>query len=220
MDENLRIIIADDHPLFRDGVVQALEKETGIEVVGHVNDGSEALRMARDLLPDAILLDIAMPIKDGISTAAAISIACPATKIIILTVSEHEDDLMAAFKAGATGYVLKGISGRELGKVVKSVTDGDVYVSPKLASGMLLEMSRPKPHDPLEELTDREQEILQLVAQGLTNREIGQQLHLSEKTIKHYMTNVLQKLQVHSRVQAALLAQKQNLEKKWKSHED
>ena len=220
MAENLRIIIADDHPLFRDGVVQALEKVNGIDVVGHVNDGGEALRMARDLLPDAILLDIAMPTKDGITTAAAISISCPATKIIILTVSEHEDDLMAAFKAGATGYVLKGISGRELGKVVKSVISGDVYVSPKLASGMLLEMSRPKPHDPLEELTDREREILQLVAQGLTNREIGQQLHLSEKTIKHYMTNVLQKLQVHSRVQAALLAQKQNLEKEWKSHED
>jgi len=220
MDENLRIIIADDHPLFRAGVVQALEEETGIEVVAQVSDGSEALRMTREILPDVILLDIAMPINDGISTAAAISISCPATKIIILTVSEHEDDLMAAFKAGATGYVLKGISGRELAKVVKSVIDGDVYVTPKLASGMLLEMSRPKPRDPLEELTDREREILHLVAQGLTNREIGQQLYLSEKTIKHYMTNVLQKLQVHSRVQAALLAQQHTLEDKWKSHED
>jgi DNA-binding NarL/FixJ family response regulator len=122
-------------------------------------------------MPEVVLLDIAMPGKDGISAASIISLACPSTKIVMLTVSEHEDDLVSAFKAGAKGYVLKGVSGRELAKV-----------------------------------------ILQLVAEGLSNREIGEKLHLAEKTIKHYMTNILAKLEVGSRVQVALMAQKRRLE--------
>jgi len=213
MTENIHVLVADDHPLFRDGVVQTLEKEPGIVIVGQASDGKEALQKTRELLPDALLLDITMPLQNGLSAAAAISTACPATKIIMLTVSEHEDDLMAAFLAGARGYVLKGVSGKELARVVRFVVSGDVYVSPRLASGLLLEMSKPKSPNPLDELTEREREILQLVSEGLTNREIGEQLYLSEKTIKHYMTNVLQKLQVRSRVQAALLAQKQSLDR-------
>ncbi len=130
----------------------------------------------------------------------------------MLTVSEHEDDLMAAFKAGAKGYVLKGISGRDLTRVIRSVVDGEVFVSQALASRLVMEMSAPKRSDPFEELTPRELEILQLLADGLSNREIGEQLHLAEKTVKHYMTNVLEKLEVGSRVQAALLAQKRMLE--------
>jgi DNA-binding NarL/FixJ family response regulator len=127
----------------------------------------------------------------------------------MLTVSEDNDDLLAALKAGARGYVLKGVGARELANAVRSVAQGAVYVSPALASGILFEMARvPPQQDPMNSLTERERDILNLVAEGLTNREIGERLHLAEKTVKHYMTNVLQKLQVRSRVEAALLAQK------------
>lgn len=212
MNEPIRVVVADDHPLFREGVVHSLNKEPDIEIIGQATDGAEALHLARTLLPDAILLDIAMPGTDGLMAATQISAACPATKIIMLTVSEHEDDLMSALKAGARGYVLKGVSSWELAQVIRSVTSGEVYVSPAMASGLLLELSQPREPDPLSELTERERQILELVAGGLANREIGERLHLAEKTIKHYMTNVLQKLHVRSRVQAALLAQKQRSE--------
>ena len=174
-------------------------------MIGEAASGEEAVRLARDLLPDVALLDITMPGKGGIAAATEIAIACPATKIVMLTVSENEDDLLAAFKAGARGYLLKGVSARELANVIRSVASGEVYVSPSLAAGMLVELTR-RPPDPLDELSEREREILQLVAEGLTNREIGERVHLAEKTVKHYMTNVLGKLHVRSRVEAALLA--------------
>ncbi|HLB48176.1 MAG TPA: response regulator transcription factor [Anaerolineales bacterium] len=206
MNDSIRVLIADDHPLFREGVAHSLAAEPDMALVGQAASGEEALSFARDLLPDVLLLDIAMPGKGGLAAAAEIAAACPATKIIMLTVSEHEDDLLAAFKAGARGYVLKGVSARDLANVVRAVAGGEVYVSPSLAAGVLVEMTRSRLPDPLNELTGREREILQLVAQGLTNREIGERLHLAEKTVKHYMTNVLGKLHVRSRVEAALLA--------------
>jgi len=211
LNDPIRVVVADDHPLFCQGVVHSLAHESDILVVGQAVSGEEALRLARDLLPDVLLLDIAMPGKGGLAAASEISVACPATQIVMLTVSEYQDDLLAAFKAGARGYVLKGVSARELANVVRTVALGEVYVSPALAGGILVEFTRGRPPDLLAELTDREREILKLVAQGLTNREIGERLYLAEKTVKHYMTNVLQKLQVRSRVEAALLAQKQGL---------
>jgi DNA-binding NarL/FixJ family response regulator len=205
VSEPIRVLIADDHPLFRDGVAHSLASDPDMSVVGQVASGEEALRLARDLLPDVLLLDIAMPGKGGIVAATEIAVACPATKIVMLTVSEHEDDLLAAFKAGARGYVLKGVSARELANVVRAVMSGEVYLSPSLAAGMLVELTRHRPPDPLSELTEREREILRLVAEGLTNREIGERLSLAEKTVKHYMTNILGKLHVRSRVEAALI---------------
>ena len=125
----------------------------------------------------------------------------------MLTVLEDEDKLLASFKAGARAYVLKGVSAHELANVVRSVAQGEVYVTPSLAAGILVTLSRNhSPQDPLEGLTEREAEILKLVGRGLTNRAIGEQLHLSEKTIKHYVTNILEKLHVRSRVEAAMLA--------------
>jgi DNA-binding NarL/FixJ family response regulator len=211
MNESIRVLLADDHPLFRDGVTHSLAGESDLTLVGQAASGEEALRLARDLLPDVVLLDITMPGKGGLAAAAAIATACPATKIVMLTVSEHEDDLVAAFKAGARGYVLKGVSARELANVVRAVASGEVYVSPSLAAGLLVELTRGRPPDPLSELTEREREILRLVSDGLTNREIGERLHLAEKTVKHYMTNVLGKLHVRSRVEAALLAARRGL---------
>ena len=207
MAESIRILVADDHPLFREGVVHSLASEPDLAVVGQAASGEEALRMARDLLPDVVLLDIGMQGWGGIVTAEKIRTPCHATRIMMLTVMEDEDKLLASFKAGARAYVLKGVSAHDLARVVRSVAQGEVYVTPSLAAGILLTLSRsPAPQDPLGELTERESEILNLVVRGLTNREIGDSLHLSEKTIKHYITNILEKLHVRSRVEAAMLA--------------
>ena len=205
MSEPIRILIADDHPLFREGVAHSLGVQSDLSIIGQVGTGEEALQLAQELLPDVLLLDLAMPGWDGITTAGKIAIACPAVKIIVLTVSEDEDDLLAAFKAGARGYVVKGVSAGELVRVVRAVAAGEVYVSPTLAAGILVELSRGDASNPLEQLTDRERQVLKLVGEGLRNREIGERLELTEKTIKHYITNILSKLQVRSRVEAALL---------------
>jgi DNA-binding NarL/FixJ family response regulator len=218
MSDPIRVLVVDDHPLFRQGVIQSLNRASDISVVGEAEDGREALRKAVDLLPDVILLDVSMPGGGGLAAVAALSEAVPVSRVIMLTVNEDEDTLLTALKAGARGYLLKGVSGEELHRVVRSVYEGDVYVAPAMASSLLIELARPRQASVppggrygMDELTEREREILELVAQGHTNREIGLKLFLSEKTVKHYMTNILQKLQVRSRVEAALLAQRQGL---------
>ena len=212
MTETIRILVADDHPLFREGVVNTLVDESDIEVIAEASSGERAVELAVDLLPDVAILDLTMPGIGGIAATAQLSAKCPATAVLVLTVSENADDLLQALKAGARGYVLKGVSGQGLIHAVRSVTAGEVYITPVLAAGILSEMTRDDQADPFESLTGREHEILELVAAGLTNREIGERLYLAEKTVKHYMTNVLQKLHVRSRVEAALLAQRRNLE--------
>lgn len=204
MNEVIEVLVVDDHPMFRQGVVHSLGQEPGFRVVGETASGEEALRLAQALLPTVVLLDISMPGWNGIVTAERIAMACPATVIVMLTSSE--DKLLAALKAGARGYVLKGVSARELAQVLRAAVDGEVYVSPSIAAEMLVSLTQRKAPDPLQKLTDRERTILSLIGLGRTNREIGDELHLAEKTIKHYVTNILQKLQVRSRVEAALLA--------------
>jgi DNA-binding NarL/FixJ family response regulator len=206
MREPISVLVVDDHPMFREGVVHSLACEPDFEVVGQSAGGEESLRLACDLLPDVVLLDIAMPGWSGLEIAQRIKAACPATRIVMLTAFEDEDKLLAAFKAGACSYVLKGVSARELAQVVRDSADGGSYVSPSLAGGILNVLTRGRTADPFDELTTRELVVLQLVGQGLTNREIGERIHLAEKTVKHYMTNILQKLHVRSRVEAALLA--------------
>jgi DNA-binding NarL/FixJ family response regulator len=203
VSEAIRVAVADDHPMFRAGVLASLREVEDLEIVGEAGDASGALALARAELPDVIILDIAMP-GGGLSAAREIAAACPATRIVMLTVSEDEDDLLAAVKAGASGYVLKGAGAGELVRVIRSVHAGEVYVAPALAWGMLRELRSPRT-SPYDELTEREREVLELVAEGLSNQEIGDRLGLAEKTIKHYMTNILGKLQVRSRVEAALL---------------
>lgn len=210
MSDQIRVVVADDHPLFREGVVTTLGSLPDIRVVGQAANAHEAMRLVRDEVPDLVLLDITMP-GGGIEAARSIATAYPATRIVMLTVSEDEDDLLEAMKAGAAGYVLKGVSARELATVLRSVSAGEVYVAPSLAFSLLREMSKPRPSDPLAELSGRERQVLELVASGLSNQEIGLKLGLAEKTIKHYMTNILTKLQVRSRVEAALLAAKVGL---------
>ncbi len=218
MSDKIQLFIVDDHPLFRDGVIQTLKAEPDMEIVGEATTALEAVRLASELLPDVILLDITIP-GGGLNAARTIAATLPVTKIIMLTASEAEEDVLAALKAGARGYILKGVSARELTKIVRNVYAGEAYVTPTLAASLLSEMNgnwrgqRP-PTNPLDELTDRERQILEKVASGLSNKEIAQQVFLTEKTVKHYMTNILQKLQVRNRVEAALLAQSGGLKGK------
>lgn len=206
----VRVVVADDHPLYLEGLVASLRSSPEVSVVGQSATATGALRLAKEHLPDVTLLDITMP-GGGLNAARSIAAACPATKIVVLTASEDEDDVVAAMKAGASGYVLKGVAGRELIGIVRSVAAGEVYVAPRLAWLLLRELSRPRKPEPLDELTARERAVLELVASGLSNQEIGDRLCLAEKTIKHYMTNILGKLHVRSRVEAALLAHKAGL---------
>ena len=207
--EPIRIVVVDDHPMFRAGVVSSLAAQPDISVVGEGSSADEALSLAEELMPDVCLLDIAMP-GSGLNAARSITSALPHTRVVMLTVSEDEDDLLAAMKAGASGYVLKGAAAAELVGVLRTVNAGEVYVAPGLAWGLLREMSRPR-SVPIDELSVREREVLELVAAGMSNQEIGDRLGLAEKTIKHYMTSILGKLRVRSRVEAALLAYREGI---------
>jgi two-component system nitrate/nitrite response regulator NarL len=216
MTNNIRVVVVDDHPLFRDGTTRTLNSCAEIEVVAEGESAEAAIQLAQDHLPDIILLDISMP-GGGIEAARVISRTCPVVKIAMLTVSEREDDVMKSLEAGARGYILKGVGGRDLIEIVTGVHNGDSYVSPGLAARMLNELKNISVEDDADKdifsaLTAREEQILENVSRGLSNKEIGRELNITEKTVKHYVTNVLQKLQVRNRVEAALLAQKRSLD--------
>jgi two-component system, NarL family, nitrate/nitrite response regulator NarL len=209
MSETLHIAIVDDHPLFREGVATILAQQPDFEIVAEGASADDALTIAGQRLPDVMLLDVSMP-GGGLNAVREIAAAYPVIKLVMLTVSENEDDVTAALRAGARAYVLKGVAARELVSILRTVAAGDVYVTPTLAASLLYELTgAPKgrqPVDPLSELTERERQILELVAAGDSNKEIGSQLQVSEKTVKHHMTNILQKLHVRNRVEAALMA--------------
>ena len=211
MGDKIRIVVVDDHPLFRQGVVSVVSAENDMVVVADGATANEAIEISKRELPDVLLLDISLP-GGGIDAASVISEACPVTKIIMLTVSEDEDDVLSAFRAGARGYVLKGVSAGELNGIIRSIDSGEVFVTSQLASRMLVEMSdqssvsASQTETPIDTLTEREHQILAHVASGDSNKEIAYELSVSEKTVKHYMTNILQKLHARNRVEAALLA--------------
>ena len=206
MTDPIRILLADDHPLFREGVAASLIAAEDFAVIAQTGCGAEAVELALSLHPDMVLLDVNMPGMDGIAAAARIAAALPEVRIMMLTVSENPESLLAALKAGAHGYVLKGVSASELRAIVRNVAAGEAYVTPALAAELLTEFSRPRVPDSFATLTGRETEVLDLLSQGLTNREIGERLYLAEKTVKHHMTVILQKLHVRTRTEAALMA--------------
>ncbi len=207
--EKIRVIVADDHPIFRDGLVRTLQDAENIEVVEAVADAPTAITSVIEHMPDVILLDVSMP-GDGLIAAGEIAACCPVVRIIILTSSEDEETVHQGFAKGASGYVLKGLSGGELVEIINRVTAGDAYITPSLAAALL------KPNDAsantneslLNELTVREQEILSELSKGLSNKDIAEKLHMAERTVKHHMTNILSKLHLKNRVEAALFAQK------------
>lgn len=212
MTDPIQIVVADDHPLLREGVVLSLVESGAFAVVGQAGDAAEAVAKVEAHMPDIVLLDVSMP-GSGLKAAATISARFPAIKIVMLTISEADDDLLEALRAGARGYVLKGVSAAELVEVLQGVATGGSYVPPALAARVLASMQGRGPREvpEAEALVPREAEILRLVATGRSNKEIARELDLQEKTVKHYMTNILQKLQVRNRVEAALKAREMGL---------
>jgi DNA-binding NarL/FixJ family response regulator len=213
----IRVLIVDDHALFRRGLIQVLLFEEGIEVVGEGEDGEDAIKKAEELAPDVVLMDVRMPRVSGIEATRRLAEALPTTKILMLTVSDEEDDLYEAIKAGATGYLLKEISIEEVADAVRAVMQGQTLISPSMASKLIQEFNNlakradEKQQVPAPRLTDRELEVLKLVAKGLTNRDIADALYISENTVKNHVRNILEKLHLHSRMEAVIYAVKEKL---------
>jgi DNA-binding NarL/FixJ family response regulator len=213
----IRVLVVDDHALFRRGLQMVLEQEPDIEVVGEAGDGAEAVERVSETTPDIVLMDVRMPKRGGIDSCTAIKDAVPSCKIIMLTISDEEADLYDAIKAGASGYLLKEISIEEVAEAIRAVHGGQSLISPSMASKLLSEFaSMIKKTDerqqvPTPRLTDREMEVLKLVAKGLNNRDIAKQLFISENTVKNHIRNILEKLQLHSRMEAVVYAVREKL---------
>jgi DNA-binding NarL/FixJ family response regulator len=216
MVDKIRILLVDDHVLWRQGVAMILTMQPGFEVVGQGSNVADAERLAAELQPDIILLDISMKGSEGsgLDAIRTISATYPAIKIVMLTVAEDAGTVLTALKTGACGYVLKGVSGPELVRILEDISAGRSYITPELAAIILAEPDKQSDTAAksstslLDSLTEREHDVLKCLAQGLSNKQIAYQLHLSEKTVKHHMSRILEKLQVNNRVEAALLAQK------------
>jgi DNA-binding NarL/FixJ family response regulator len=215
--DKLKVLIVDDHALFRRGLQMVLRQEPDIEVAGEAEDGLDAVEKAQELMPDVVLMDVRMPKRSGIEATREIRDLLPHVKILMLTISDEEADLYDAIKAGASGYLLKEISIDEVAEAVRSVSAGQSRLSPTMASKLLAEfaaMSRRADEQqqlPPPRLTEREMEVLRLVAKGLNNRDIGQQLFISENTVKNHIRNILEKLHLRSRMEAVVYAVREKL---------
>jgi DNA-binding NarL/FixJ family response regulator len=208
--EPVRVVIVDDHELFLGGLRMLLDLEDDIEVVGEAGDGGAAAVLVAATVPDVVLMDVRMPKRSGIEACQAIKDVAPNTHIIMLTTSEEEADLYEALKNGASGYLLKDSAIDEVASAVRLAGDGHALISPSMATKLLEEfkvVSRgSRTGVPGPRLTERELEVLRLVARGLNNREIGGQLFISENTVKNHVRNMLEKLQLHSRLEAVMYA--------------
>jgi DNA-binding NarL/FixJ family response regulator len=210
MESTIRVAVVDDHPLFREGVIHTLAAQEDIAVIGEGATADDAIRIARENVPNLIVLDMNLP-GDGITAIETIAAQQPQVNVLMLTVVAEDERVTAAMRRGARGYLLKGVSGSELIGTVRAVSQGELYASPNLAAQLLSRLeaepaSKRLPLTLFADLTGREQQILTLVSQALSNKEIGSTLELTEKTVKHYLTSILKKLHVRNRVEAARLA--------------
>ena len=213
MDESIRILIADDHPVFRFGLAALLEAEEDMQMVGEATSGAEAVARAAELEPDVILMDLNMPGLNGLEATRQIVEAHPEMGILVITMFD-DDSVFAAMRAGARGYVLKGSEGAETLRAIRAVANGEAIFSPAIAERMMQFMARPPASAedvPFPELTAREREVLELVALGLTNTAIAERLVLSPKTIRNHVSNIFGKLQVADRAQAIVRAREAGL---------
>lgn len=215
MKKPIRVLIADDHQLIRRGLRTIFATEDGIDLVGEAVDGEDAVVKARDLSPDVVLLDLVMPVQDGLSAIHEIKRVSPQTRILILTSFSADEQIFTALRAGAAGYVLKDVGAEELVRAVRDVHRGDSSLHPAVARRFIEKLAHESasasPPEQTEELTPREVEVLKLVAGGLTNQQIAAHLTLSERTIAAHVRSILAKLQVANRTQAALYAIRQGL---------
>ncbi len=213
----IRVLIVDDHELFRRGLFVVLGGDERLEVVGEAGDGEEAVALAAVLRPDAVIMDVRMPRLNGIEATRRIRELLPETKILMLTVSDDEEDLYESIKAGANGYLLKEISVQEVAEAIRAVVQGQSLISPSMASKLLDEFNslarqaaeRDRLQTPM--LTSRELEVLRQVARGITNKEVAEQLYISENTVKNHVRNILEKLHLHSRMEAVMYAVRMGL---------
>lgn len=206
----IRVAVVDDHPLFRSGVIQTLQTAKDVEVVGQGASVADAIRISRELCPNVIVLDMNLSERgDGIAAVDVVAAGLPEVRILMLTVVADNDTIREAIRRGVRGYVLKGIGGAELMDAVRAVHRGEGYVTPTLAACLFSRTSGRLPASTTASatrLSSREDQILRFIAQGLSNKEIGLRLDLSDKTVKHYVTNLFQKLHVRNRTQAAMMA--------------
>ena len=217
--EPIRVLIADDHALFRRGLEMVLDEEQDIDLVGQASDGTEAVARAGESLPDVVLMDIRMPKTSGIEAARSMKEAAPSAKIVMLTISDEEEDLFEAIRAGASGYLLKDIPLDEVAGAVRAVHGGQSLINPSMAGKLLTEFATLARRDqeerpqqvPAPKLTEREMEVLKLVARGMNNRDIAKELFISENTVKNHVRNILEKLQIHSRMEAVMIAVREKL---------
>jgi DNA-binding NarL/FixJ family response regulator len=215
----IRVLLVDDHALFRKGIASILSAQGGFEVVGEASDGQVALERARELMPDVILMDIFMPAVNGLEATRRIKEALPYVKIVMLTVSEEDQNLFEAIKSGAQGYLLKKIEPQELFAMLKGVVQGDAPISRAMAGKILGEFTRQARRAattplPGADLSPREKEVLELVTQGKSNKEIAVALAIAENTVKNHLKNILEKLHLENRVQAATFALREGLVEK------
>jgi DNA-binding NarL/FixJ family response regulator len=213
--DTVRVIIVDDQELFRRGLTMLLAAEPDIEVVGEAGDGQAGVALAESAAPDVVLLDVRMPRLSGIEACQAIKELVPTAKLIMLTVSDEEADLYEAVKSGASGYLLKDSSIEQVAQAVRVVADGQSLISPSMAVKLIDEfkaLSRPDPQGAgALRITDRELQVLRLVATGMNNRDIAAELFISENTVKNHVRNILEKLQLHSRMEAVMYAVREKL---------
>jgi len=215
----IKVLVVDDHTLFRKGIINLLQERPGIEVVGEAKDGREGIALAKQLRPDVVLMDVQMPGCNGIEATEAIRQELPDIRIIMLTVSEQDEDLFSAIKAGARGYLLKSVEPDHLLKSIDLLMKGEAVIPHNMASKLLTEFSTlakkpvasPDLSKNYQPLTSREKEILQTLANGASNKEIANALNISEHTVKIHLKNILKKLQVNNRIQAAVYAHRQGL---------
>lgn len=212
MSETIRVLIVDDHELVRKGIRSLLSKERGIQTVGEAGNGAEAIAQAKLLQPDVILMDLVMPQVDGIEATRQITAAQPGVRVLVLTSFAADDKVFPAIKAGALGYLLKGASPGDLIEAIRQVQHGLPSLDSSVALKVLQEMARPaREAPPAQRLTEREEQVLRLVARGRSNREIAEELSVAEITVSKHVTSILGKLHLASRTQAALYALKQGL---------
>lgn len=208
----IRVLIADDHPIVRDSLRTLITTEADLELVGEATNGEEAVIKANELKPDVILMDLVMPVKDGLQAIGEIKQAYPEMSILVLTSFSDEDKVFPAIRAGALGYLLKDSSPDQLLKAIYDVYRGEASLHPSIALQLIREINRPSDLPPVENpLSERELEVLKLVAQGLTNQEIAARLSLSEWTVRTHVRNILGKLHLANRTQAALFALRKGL---------
>jgi DNA-binding NarL/FixJ family response regulator len=213
--EPVRVLVVDDQELFRRGLVMLLGQDADIEVVGEAADGVAATELAASTAPDVVLLDVRMPKRTGVEACRAIKELVPAAKIIMLTVSDEEADLYETVKNGASGYLLKDSSIEEVAQAIRVVHEGQSLISPSMAVKLIDEFKQMSKPDRQQvtglRLTERELEVLRLVAKGLNNRVIARELYISENTVKNHVRNILEKLQLHSRMEAVVYAVREKL---------